>query len=89
MVSGNAVTIFLKGRLRDRHRVAEGTEMSAIAHFLCKNVAWIDEARDVRDVGIVIVVAFIFTTLIFLKAEVLDALVMTEADHWMQALLSL
>ena len=65
--------ILAEGSLGNHHRIAETTEMGAIAHFLCKDIAGIYDTRDMSNVNDVIVMAF--PDLVFSKIQVFYAFV--------------
>ena len=49
---GNIVTVFEEHLKLNHHSVSEIVEVCVIFHCLCKNVAWIDYARNVFDLNI-------------------------------------
>ena len=52
--------IVLQERLkRDHNRVSEISEVGVILHFLRENIAWIDNARNVFNVHIFELMAFL------------------------------
>ena len=54
------IVIVLKERLkRDHHGVSEISEVGVILHFLCENIAWIDNSWNVFNVHIFGLMAFL------------------------------
>ena len=51
-VCGNIVTVFQKRLEVDHHGVSEISEVCVFFHFLCGNVARIDDSSNVIDVDI-------------------------------------
>ena len=72
----------LKG---DHHWVSEISEVRVIFHFLRKNIAWIDYARNVFDFNIFQLMAFSYH--IYRRFIYLIPFEVTEAAHWTTALL--
>ena len=48
----NIVIVFQERLKRDHHGVSEISEVGVILHFLCENIAWIDNSRNVFNVHI-------------------------------------
>ena len=49
---GNIVIVLQERLKRDHHGVSEIYEVVVILHFLCENIAWIDNSRNVFNIHI-------------------------------------
>ena len=57
--------------LRDHHAVAQATEVGPVFHFLGKDIAGVDNARDVKHGCSVVLVTL--ADVVFAEIEVLNA----------------
>ena len=54
----NIVIVLQESLNRDHHLVSDISELCVILHLLCKNIAWIDNARNFFNVHIFGLMAF-------------------------------
>ena len=57
-MSWNSVVVRDESIFEDHHRVTKTTKVSAIMHFLCKDVGGVDNTWDVDNLGDLVLVAF-------------------------------
>ena len=87
IVCRNIETVFQELLKGDNHRVFDITEECFIFHILCKNVAWVDYAKNVFDLNIFRLMAF--SSHISWRFRWLIPFEVTEAANWTAALLLL
>lgn len=68
--SGNWSGVFEKGILGDHETVAKATEVGSVSHFLGKDIAGVDDARDVENLNGMVEMAF--ANLILAKVDMLE-----------------
>ena len=87
IVCRNIETVFQELLKGDNHRVFDITEECFIFHILCKNVAWVDYAKNVFDLNIFRLM--VFSSHISWRFRWLIPFEVTEAANWTAALLLL
>ena len=65
------MTILRKRSKRDHHAVAKGSEMGSVFHFFGENVARVDTARNMENLGSIILMTF--SDLILAKVDMFDS----------------